>query len=52
MVRDQELKLEDVRPRTGRVFCESSGEYIKRGVGVVRDQTLKLEEVKASHTLR
>ncbi len=29
----------------------AKGEYVKRGVDVVRDSEMKMEEVKASHTL-
>jgi hypothetical protein len=31
--------------------ARARGEYMKRGVDVVRDEVLKLEDVKASHTL-
>jgi hypothetical protein len=32
-------------------YCESLGQYISRGVGVMRDEELKMEEMKALQTL-
>jgi hypothetical protein len=31
--------------------ARAKGEYINKGVGVMRDSKLKLEDLKASHTL-